>query len=42
MSQLLRNSTEAAPYERITVSRIAGAMGAEIRGVDLACRFGGE
>ena len=36
MSQLLRNSTEPAPYEKITVSRVSGAMGAEIGGVDLA------
>ena len=36
MSQLLRNSTEPAPYEKITVTRVTGAMGAEIGGVDLA------
>jgi len=32
MSQLLRNSTEPAPYARIEVKRIAGSMGAEIEG----------
>ena len=36
MSQLLRNSTDTAPYERITVKPVAGAMGAEIEGVDLS------
>jgi taurine dioxygenase len=36
MSQLLRNSTEPAPYARIEVKRIAGAMGAEIEGADLS------
>ena len=35
MSHVLRNSTEPVPYERISVTPVAGAMGAEIGGVDL-------
>ncbi len=36
MSTVLRNSTDPVPYETITVKPIAGAMGAEIEGIDLA------
>lgn len=36
MSTALRNATEPMPYERIAAKRIAGALGAEIEGADLA------
>ena len=36
MPETLRNATEPMPYERIAVKRMAGALGAEIEGVDLA------
>ena len=36
MAEALRNATEPMPYERIAVKRMAGALGAEIEGADLA------
>jgi taurine dioxygenase len=36
MAEALRNATEPTPYERIAVKCVAGALGAEIEGADLA------